>query len=185
MVRTLSRTTGSSIAARFSRGDRRTWPHAGPPTYSMKVPSSSLRATSTSSSSSTLSVGGKPWSAVGTGGGQAERHPSGEGGGGAGSRRTIEKGDQLDAGALGAQGEGNGREAVDGVEPEDDIVVLQEGARQSRAKGQRGGEMSSSPPGPGPYLQFVNEHGDGVELVARIRRLNHDGRGYMSVRGRY
>lgn len=181
MARTLSRTTGSSMAARFSRGDRRTWPHAGPPTYSMKVPSSALRATRTSSSSSTLSVGGKPcqrW-ARGVGRLSVTRHG---GRGGAGSRRTIEKGNQLHAGALGAQGEGNGREAVDGVEAELDIVVLQEGARQSRAAGRC---CRHRQPGPGPYLQFVNEHGDGVELVARIRRLNHDGRGYMSVRSRY
>jgi hypothetical protein len=181
MARTLSRTTGSSMAARFSRGDRSTWPHGGPPTYSMKVPSSSLSATSTSSSSSTLSAGGKPCQRWARKGGAGWTSPAGEGGGGAGSRLTVEKGNQLHAGALGAQGEGNGRETVDGVKAEDDIVVLEEDARQSRVTG----EMSSSPPGPGPYLQFVDEHCDGVELIARIRRLNHDGRGYMSVRSRY
>lgn len=52
-VSTFSRTSGSSIAARFSRGESRTCPHSGPPTYSTKVPSSSLRAVRTSSSSST------------------------------------------------------------------------------------------------------------------------------------
>lgn len=53
--RTLSRTNGSSIAARFSRGDRSTCAYSGPPTYSTKFPSSSLRAVRTSSSSSTES----------------------------------------------------------------------------------------------------------------------------------
>lgn len=40
------------------------------------------------------------------------------------SRLTIKKGDQLLSGALGAQGEGNSRESVDGIEAEKDIVVL-------------------------------------------------------------
>lgn len=53
---TFSRTRGSSIAARFSRGDKRTWPNSGPPTYSTKFPSSSLKAVRTSSSSSTDSA---------------------------------------------------------------------------------------------------------------------------------
>jgi hypothetical protein len=39
-------------------------------------------------------------------------------------RLTIKEGDQLLASALGAQGQGNGREAVDGIEPEQDVVVL-------------------------------------------------------------
>ena len=54
--RTLSRTSGSSIAAKFSSGDNSTCPYTGPPTYSTKLPSSSLRAVRTSSSSSTESA---------------------------------------------------------------------------------------------------------------------------------
>ena len=53
---TLSRTSGSSMPARFSRGETSTCPYSGPPTYSTKLPSSSLRAVSTSSSSSTDSA---------------------------------------------------------------------------------------------------------------------------------
>ena len=53
---TLSLTSGSSMAARFSRGERSTWPCCGPPTYSTKLPSSSLSAVRTSSSSSTDSI---------------------------------------------------------------------------------------------------------------------------------
>lgn len=55
---TLSLTRGSSIAARFSRGAKRQWPCSGPPTYSMKFPSSSANAVKTSSSSSTESGSG-------------------------------------------------------------------------------------------------------------------------------
>jgi len=53
---TLSRTSGSSIAAKFSSGDNSTCPYSGPPTYSTKLPNSSLRAVRTSSSSSTESA---------------------------------------------------------------------------------------------------------------------------------
>jgi hypothetical protein len=44
--------------------------------------------------------------------------------GGAG-RLTIKEGDQLIAGALSTQSKGNGREAVDGIESEQDVVVLE------------------------------------------------------------
>lgn len=37
---------------------------------------------------------------------------------------TIEKGNQLITSAFGAQSEGNRRQAVDSVEPEQNIVVL-------------------------------------------------------------
>lgn len=37
---------------------------------------------------------------------------------------TVEEGDQLLARALGAQGEGDSRKAVDGIEAQEDIVVL-------------------------------------------------------------
>jgi hypothetical protein len=55
-LHTLSRTRGSSMVARFSKGERSTCPYSGPPTYSTKLPSSSDRAVRTSSSSSTDSV---------------------------------------------------------------------------------------------------------------------------------
>lgn len=107
------------MEARFSRGDKRTWPNSGPPTYSMNPPSSSLRATRTSSSSSTDSV--RRVLASGSGNGSSYQI-----GGirGARSRLTIEEGDELIAGALGAQGKGDGREAVDGIEAKQDIIVL-------------------------------------------------------------
>ena len=38
--------------------------------------------------------------------------------------RTVEKRDEFVSGALGAEGEGNGGEAVDGVKPKQNIVVL-------------------------------------------------------------
>lgn len=42
---------------------------------------------------------------------------------------TIEKGNQFFARALSAQGEGNRRQAVDGIEAEQDIIVLEEGSK--------------------------------------------------------
>lgn len=54
--RTFSRTSGSSIAARFSRGESSTCACSGPPTYSTNLPNSSLNAVRTSSSSSTDSA---------------------------------------------------------------------------------------------------------------------------------
>ena len=56
-ARTFSLTSGSSIAAKFSSGERSTCPYSGPPTYSTNLPNSSLKAVSTSSSSSTDSAG--------------------------------------------------------------------------------------------------------------------------------
>jgi hypothetical protein len=63
-------------------------------------------------------------------------------------RLTIKKGDQLIAGALRTQSEGNGRKAVDGIESEQDVVVL----------------------------QFVDQHGDGVKLIVGVCRVSHGGR---------
>lgn len=39
-------------------------------------------------------------------------------------RLTIKEGDQLVPSALGAQGKGDGRQSVDGIEAEQDVVVL-------------------------------------------------------------
>lgn len=106
---TFSRTRGSSIAARFSNGESRTWPYSGPPTYSTKFPSSSLRAVKTSSSSSTDSVGNN-------------QHPSGvvwEA-----CSHTVQKRDQFVPGPLCAQSKGNRRKPLDGIETEKNIVVL-------------------------------------------------------------
>lgn len=38
--------------------------------------------------------------------------------------QTVEEGDELLSSALGAQGQGDGRETSNGIEAEDDIVVL-------------------------------------------------------------
>jgi len=105
---TLSRTRGSSMVARFSRGERRQWPKSGPPTYSTNPPNSSLRAVRTSSSSSTDSVQ-KSAEAIGV---LCEY------------MRTIEERYQLIASALRAQSEGNGGESADGIQAEKDIVML-------------------------------------------------------------
>lgn len=77
----------------------------------MKLPSSSLSATKTSSSSSTDSalVLEELHKGIRWGGKRAQ---------------TIEEGDQLLPSALGAQGEGDSGEASDCIETEDDIVVL-------------------------------------------------------------
>lgn len=45
--------------------------------------------------------------------------------------RTVEKGNQFFARALSAQGEGNRRQTVDGIETEQDIIVLEEGSKGS------------------------------------------------------
>lgn len=37
---------------------------------------------------------------------------------------TIEKGDELLPSALSSQGEGDGRKSVDGIQAEEDIIVL-------------------------------------------------------------
>jgi hypothetical protein len=124
-VHTFSRTSGSSIAARFSRGERSTCACSGPPTYSTNLPSSSLSAVSTSSSSSTDSaarVSSRPRPA---------------------RRRalTVQEGDELLPRSLRAEGKSYRVQAVNGVQAQDDIVVL----------------------------QFVDEHGDWVELVVLVR----------------
>ena len=105
---TLSRTRGSSMVARFSRGERRQWPKSGPPTYSTKPPSSSLRAVRTSSSSSTDSSKGSAEAIEAV----------------CESVRTIEERYQLIASALRAQSESNGGESANGIQAEKDVVML-------------------------------------------------------------
>lgn len=50
--------------------------------------------------------------------GRCTHELSGEG------QQTVEEGDELLPSALGAQGQGDGRKTSDGIETEDDIVVL-------------------------------------------------------------
>jgi hypothetical protein len=96
------------MVARFSRGERRQWPKSGPPTYSTNPPNSSLKAVRTSSSSSTDSAresvldNAKPCECM----------------------RTVQERDQLIAGALRTQCEGDGRESTNSVQAEKDIVML-------------------------------------------------------------
>ena len=109
-LRTFSRTSGSSIAARFSRGDRSTCACSGPPTYSTNLPSSSLNAVSTSSSSSTDSVYFvSPHVSLVV----CKRKP------------TVEEGYQLISCALSAQCKSYGVETVNCVQSQDHIVVLE------------------------------------------------------------
>lgn len=75
----------------------------------MKLPSSSLRATRTSSSSSTDSVFQSEIVQVYVI---------------MGGSRTVEEGDELLSSAFGTQGQSDGGETSDGIEAEDDIVVL-------------------------------------------------------------
>ena len=105
---TLSRTRGSSMVARFSRGERRQWPKSGPPTYSTKPPNSSLRAVRTSSSSSTDSTK-RSAEAI-----EAVYE----------CVRTIKERYQLIASALRAQSESNGGESANGIQAEKDVVML-------------------------------------------------------------
>lgn len=77
----------------------------------MKLPSSSLRATKTSSSSSTDS-------AMDALGDDAKLEAGGRG------QLTIEERDELFSRALGTEGEGDGGEAVNSVESEQDVIVL-------------------------------------------------------------
>lgn len=100
------------MAARFSKGDRRTWAYSGPPTYSTKPPSSSLRAVSTSSSSSTDSTG----ALVKLGPTMPCPELCGE--------LTIKERYELISCAFGTKGEGDGRQATNGIQSEQDIIVL-------------------------------------------------------------
>lgn len=95
-------------------------------------------------------------------------------GGGRGGRLTIKEGDELVPGALGAQGEGDGRQPVDRIEAEEDVVVLL--ARLTREAAERGGAGGETSACHRPYLQFVDEHGDGVELIVDVGRVSHGGR---------
>jgi len=96
------------MVARFSRGERRQWPKSGPPTYSTKPPSSSLRAVRTSSSSSTDSIAGSVVAIEAV----------------CEIVRTVEERYKLIASALRAQSKGNGGESADGIQAEKDIVML-------------------------------------------------------------
>lgn len=99
------------MPAKFSSGEMSTWPYSGPPTYSTKLPSSSLRAVRTSSSSSTDSADGHQHVCAG---------PRWEV-----LRRTIEEGYQLIPRPLSSKGQGNGRQAADRVQSQQDVIVLQ------------------------------------------------------------
>lgn len=83
--------------------------------------------------------------------------------------QTVEEGNQLLPSALGAQGQGDGRQTSDGVEAEDDIVVLCIRLMMRVSGGWNDGEQV----GDVAYLELVDEDGDGVELVVRIRRVSH------------
>lgn len=109
---TFSRTNGSSMAARFSRGERRTCPNSGPPTYSVKSPSSSLSAVRTSSSSSTESgtVHVRRLHAID----EILLRPL-----------TIKEWNELIASSLGTEGQRDSREAVNGIKAEENIIVLE------------------------------------------------------------
>lgn len=109
-MRTLSLTTGSSMAAKFSRGESRTCPKDGPPTYSTKLPSSSLSATKTSSSSSTDSVEEQDNKRL-----EMRPHDGDGADTWAKHRLTVEEGYELVPCALGAESKGNGRKTVYGV----------------------------------------------------------------------
>lgn len=88
---------------------------------------------------------------------------------GAGSR-TIEEGDKLLSSAFSTQGQSNGGEASNGIEAEDDIVVLRGRSvlcpELFQVAMEAVGEVTA-------YLQLVDEHGDGVKLIVRIRRVSH------------
>lgn len=89
---------------------------------------------------------------------------------------TVEKGDELVASALRAQRKSNGRESVNRVEAKQDIVVLGEKVNQQKAT--RLGALSP------PYLQFIDQDGDGIELIAGVGCISHGGRllwGYRVV----
>ena len=96
------------MVARFSRGERRQWPKLGPPTYSTKPPNSSLKAVRTSSSSSTDSAKESVLA-------NAKSR---------GCMRTVQERDQLIAGALRTQCEGDGGESANGIEAKENIVML-------------------------------------------------------------
>lgn len=86
--------------------------------------------------------------------------------------QTIEEGDQFLPSALGAQGQGDGGQASDCIETEDNVVVLRIGlVGWESVDGQHAGGVRAA-----AYLELVDEHGDGVELIVRIRRVSHDER---------
>lgn len=153
----------------------------------MKLPSSSLRATRTSSSSSTDSAAD----------GSAMRMVVA---GAAGMERTVQEGDQLLAGALGAEGEGDGGETVNGIQAEEDIVVLENdgqlgvqrrgflrsafGGKGLRDRGRGGGACVFRRRQSPPYLELVDEDGNGIQLVVGTRTFCHgDGCGVARLRG--
>ena len=109
---------------------------------------------------------------------------------------TIKEGDELLAGALRAQGQRDSRQPVNRVQTEQDVIVLRRGVGLGSATEDRGGNwqrvrgrgVAGSPPprqaGDCTHLQFVYEHGDGVELIVRIRRFSHGELGWSVDGGR-
>lgn len=89
---------------------------------------------------------------------------------------TVEEGNQLISCPLGAEGKSNCREPVDRVESEQDIVVLaakearnqHHAGRKAWTEGRKGKQRSGQ-----RYLELIDEHGDGVELVAGVYRFGH------------
>lgn len=82
------------------------------------------------------------------------------------SRLTVEKGDKLLPCTLGAESKSNGAEAVDGVQAEENIVVLRRSEHIARSEITR----ASSP----PYLELVDEDGNGIKPIARVGLFGHD-----------
>jgi hypothetical protein len=91
---------------------------------------------------------------------------------------TVEEGNQLISCPLSAEGKSNCREPVNRVESEQDIVVLakkesevsitplkkdKKDIDRSRSRGKVSGQR---------YLELIDEHGDGVELVC-VWRFSH------------
>lgn len=90
---------------------------------------------------------------------------------------TVEEGNQLISCPLGAEGKSNCREPVDRVESEQDIVVLAEkrvpkSASLRERKAWTGARKGRQRPGQ-RYLELIDEHGDGIELVAGVYCFSH------------
>jgi hypothetical protein len=125
-AQTFSRTSGSSIAARFSRGESSTWANSGPPTKSTNLPNSSLNCVRTSSSSSTDSATCvSPFRTLAS----------------IQSLHTVQERYKLLPRPFSAQREGYGVQALDRIQSQHNVIVL----------------------------QLVDKDGDRVELVVLIR----------------
>lgn len=86
------------------------------------------------------------------------------------TRRTIEEGYELLPCTLGAECEGDGRETVDGVETEQDIVVLpRQSVSEWRAEVVAGKKRQGR-----ANLELVYEHGNRIELIV-VWRVRHGG----------